>query len=238
MTPLVTPEQQQDQLAKRARATGFPPVRINGFIVRGKADYENALARSREWPPYLAADVLAQLDAAERARRTGLTTRETRGEEMTVRSVEDSLAMEDEDRERRLRLARANREATAGRRRLTVRPAWPDDEEKARAVRTGLEKFMGLGRFSFLSSHVMPAFDVTFDDPTMPADCAATCRFYQDGSIVILLRSTRTPEQLHRDVLHECQHAHDAPLVRRHFCRKRLEERARLAEERLAALPW
>jgi hypothetical protein len=91
-----------------------------------------------------------------------------------------------------------------------------------------------------LSQHELPAFQIRWDDPDLPEDKAGCTAPFEDGRILVCLRSDLTPARVFEVALHELQHVIDIDLVRAMaagtFSRETLEERARATAARLSGL--
>jgi hypothetical protein len=116
-------------------------------------------------------------------------------------------------------------------------------EAQWKAVRTALEKYLAVGEWSHLTPRqLLQPFAIQWDRPDLPdKGAAAVTTFYDDGSAVIVLRSDRTPDQIHHDMLHELTHVTDAALICESvpmgvFTKEDMEARAEAVADWLAAL--
>jgi hypothetical protein len=117
-----------------------------------------------------------------------------------------------------------------------------------RAVREGLERFTGRGRWSAFSPIAcqLPPVEIRWIDPANPEPgfpierAAAMTSLFADGRIVVCFRLDQQPRNILRSALHELQHVVDADAIRsRRMSEATYEQRARDTAERLSALgPW
>jgi len=96
-------------------------------------------------------------------------------------------------------------------------------------------KIEGRAPFLYLPRHVLPPIQLRWDDGGLPATAAAETSLFRGGVVVVVLRSTRPPDAVHADALHELQHVLDRSLI---GCLSpaMLEWRADATAERLARL--
>jgi hypothetical protein len=86
------------------------------------------------------------------------------------------------------------------------------------AVALAIQKFTGAGEFAaFTTPRVLPPHIIVWDDREIfghPTRLAAT-GVHRDGQVAIYLRSDLSPSTVHRNMLHELDHAHCHRFARR-----------------------
>ena len=184
------------QVLELAERRSFPRVRIGALKVAGRREWIDLV---RLQPARVVNQFLSRLQESEDIAPPAWP--------LTVPSTPRSTSS-DVDRLRQLRLAQAR-----GARDARPRQQGPT-EAHWRAVREALEKFTGQGAWSYRGLRTLPAFSIEWDAPGMNPEAFGDTVFNRDGSIILRLRSTLSPERLHANVLHELQHIQDHVLVR------------------------